>query len=477
MKRFISVLLSVFLVMTSLALFSGCGSVSTANGAERKVIISEEKIDEELRWFLGISGDGDSGNMGNRTYTSDSEYIAAKRLVERFSYVEQDESDGEKEKYKVFSVTPLESTTFDVKITTQATLMNPATQIVRNSQNVVVKFGGGTSGKQIIIGTGYGNDYGSYDTKVEDRDNPENYGKQGSSTGAFASGTGVATVLAIMDYFSEHASEIRAKIDFDVIFVFFGCSEYNSLGASSYADGMKPSERLNTGVMFNISRLGGERAYIYANDYKTDREDFLINKATTGGYEFYGIPKNMPIIEAEYIKGVNYTHYAMLGDHAVFTEWGINSVSIRSGYYGGFNLSDIEHSGEKNIAGTASDTYVNLNKVRKSYARQGSDAASLILSAITSDGFMAAMSAADEDYSFWLEPLWAQLILLGVILLLGVLAVVLVKVFEKKYPYHPKTKKMKIAVFGPEYESKNEDEIIIDVKPPDGRDDNNPFGI
>ena len=477
MKRFISVLLSVFLIMTSLVIFSGCSSVSTAGDTEPNEIISKEKIDEELKWFLGISGEGDSGNMGNRTYTSESEHYAAQKLAERFSYVEKEEdgeSDSGKEKYKVFSVTPLESTTFEVKLTTSATLMNPSTQVIRKSQNVEIKFGGGTSGKQIIIGTGYGNNYGNYEAKV-DADNPES---QGTSTGAFDNATGVATVLAIMEYFSDHASEIRAKIDFDVTFVFFGCSEYNSLGASSYADSMKPSERLSTAAMFNISRLGGERAYIYANDYKTEREDFLVSKATAGGYEFYAIPKNMPIIEAEYIKDVNYTHYAMLGDHAVFTEWGINSVSIRSGFYGGFNISDLEHSGEKNISGTAADTYLNLVKSRSGYSKQGSDAASLVISAITSDGFMAAMSAPDNDYSFWLEPRWAQLILLGVILLLGVIAVIFVKVFEKKYPYQPKTKKMKIAVFGPEYESKNDDEIIIDVKPNDGKDDsNNPFGI
>ena len=457
MKKFISILLSAFLLIASIALFSGCRSVSTAGDNERTVIISEEDIERELKWFLGIEKDGDVGNMGNRTYTSESERHAAEKLYELIA-------EGG---YEHLTVAPLDSTEFEVTITTAATLNNPATQVKRKSQNVEIKFGGGTSGKQIIIGTGYGNNYGNYDAKF-DETNP------GASTGAFDNATGVATVLAIMKHFELNAQQIRDKIDFDVTFVFFGCSEYNSLGASSYAEKMKPIDRLNTAAMFNISKLGGERAYIYANDYKTERGEFLFSKAKSGGYEFYDIPDNMPIIEAEYIQGVSYTHYAMLGDHAVFSEWGINSVAIRSGYYGGFNLSDLEKSGEKNIAGTSADTYANLIKTRAGYSKQCSDAASLIVSAVTSDGFIDAMSAADTDYSFWLQPLWAHLILLGVIVLLGVLTVVLVKVFEKKYPFVPKTKKMKIAVFGPEYESKNEDEIIIDVKP---KDNNNPFDI
>ena len=458
MKKFISVILSAFLLLSAFTLLCGCGGVSTLSGkVDRREIVSAEDISRELKWFLGTE-DSDKGNRGNRTRTSKSEREAAEKLHDNFT------SDG----YECFSVTPLELTEFDVTIKSSAsTFTGTTTQVTRKSQNVEIKFGGnGKSGKQIIIGACYSNSYGSYDS--------ESTG--GTSTGAYDNATGVATVLAIMKYFKDNAEYLRANIDFDVTFVFFGCSgEFNSYGATIYAEKMDSNVRLNTAAMFNISKLGGERAYLYARDYKTEREDFLRSKAADCGYEFYSIPDNMPIIEAEYIEGVGYTHYGMIGDHSVFTEWGINSVSISSGYYGGFNIADAEKKGSINLSGTSADTYANLLKLRPDYAKQGSDAASLIISAVQSEGFISAMSAPDKDYSFWLEPLWAQLILLGVIVLLGVLVVVLVKVFEKKYPYKPVIKKMKIAVFGPEYESQNEDEILIDLKPNDSN--NNPFDI
>ena len=62
------------------------------------------------------------------------------------------------------------------------------------------------------------------------------------------------------------------------------------------------------------------------------------------------------------------------------------------------------------------------------------------------------------------------MIVLFIVIALCILLIVLVKHFEKKYPFVPIVRKMKIAVFGMEYENKTDGDIFVDIKRP-----KNPF--
>lgn len=449
MKKHTTILIALLLCVTVLC---GCGSVATGGGQKGEAPVTAETVDANLRYFLGITdAEGNEkaalGDMGDRTPTSESERHAAELLYARYA---------DTEAYPHFTATPLYDTEFDVRVSTTET---------RKSQNVEIRFmpGGEAHEKQVVIGTGYDNPFGTYNTVYDGQ----------PSTGAFDNATGVATLMSCMDYVHANA-EALAALPFDLVFVFFGCSGYNSAGANAYVSKqMTAAQHLTTVLMVNVGKLGGERMYLYADEVSTAHETFLRDVASNEGLTYYSLPKNMPLIEGTYIDNVYYTHFGMLGDHAAFTEWGIPTAYITSGYYGGFNLSDLEKSGEANLGGTERDTYENLRAERGAYAEQGSDTVTLLLRAATHTDFLSVMEKSKNektDYTFWTNPLWAYLIVLFIVIALCILLIVLVKHFEKKYPFVPIVRKMKIAVFGMEYENKTDGDIFVDIKRP-----KNPF--
>lgn len=444
MKKFMC---AVFSLVAALCLLCGCGGGATKETRpDVPARVSEQAIDENLRAFLGVSDTKPNGDVGNRTPTSESERAAAQRLYDRYAT------------YRNVRVTMIEDTTFEVKLNNET----------RTSQNVEVRFAVGEhTQKQVIVSAGYDSAYGDYTAKHTAE----------SASGAFANGTGVATVMSLIDYCEQNAESLRAQIDFDIVFVFFGCSYLNSYGATKYlSDTMTVLQKQNTMLMINIDKLGGDRTYLYTGEEAKDNRAFLRTVASEQGLTYYDLPDNMPIIEGRYLNDLYYTHFAMLGDHAPFIDLGVPVAYLFSGYYGGFNLSDLERKGKANLGGTANDTYLRLVQERSAYAAQGSDAAALVLSALTKEGFadaMASARASGRDMSFWANPLWAYLIVLGLIIVLAVILIILVKVTEKKHPFVPTVKRMKIAVFGMEYEDPQEGDVFIDMKKRGGGD--NPF--
>lgn len=445
MKKFVAIFCTLVL---SVCLLCGCGSVVTSEkGYSGGVEISAQDVDDNLQYFLGID-QSTNGTVGNRYPFGESEKYAAERLYEHFN---------DKEKYPHLSVNDF---TFEAKVTTASATMTGTETKTVTSQNVEIKIKHPDEDvtKQVIIGTGYGGSYGKLDE--------EKFTSQ-AATGAFESGTGVATVMSLIDYCESHYEQLMKKIDFDLVFVFFGCSSYNTRGATEYAKSMSGSECLNTLLMFNLHSFGGEQTYMYCDETQTAHETFLRNVATDKGLAYYTLPNNMPLIEAQYFNDVAYTHFGMLGDHAPFFAQSIPTVNIFSAYYGSINLSDLEKKGEKNVRGTVNDTYGNLKSTRAQYAEQGRQTAALVIESLTNGGFAAAMTNARKervDYTFWTQPLWPYLMVLGCVILLGVLLIVLVKHFEKKYPYQPLIKKMKIAVFGMDYETPSENDVYVDIK-------------
>lgn len=448
MKKFAAVFIT--LLFAACFLF-GCGGKPTGNGSQQnsQSPVSADAIDANLKYFLGLTDAAGAtvteyGDMGDRTPTSESERNAAQKLFAHFS---------DKEIYSNIEVTELTDTTFSVKSGAET----------RTSQNVEIRFSNPQKegNGQVIIGTAYDNPYGKYDSV---------YGGE-PSTGAFTA-TGVATVMSVIDWVNANAETVRSQCDFDIVFVFFGCGSYNSMGATAYInDTMTDEQRKETLLMFNVDSLGGERTYLYADEVKTEHESFLRKVANNENLAFYSLPSNMPIIDGMYRNGVYYTHFAMLADSTSFVEWDIPSARIFSGYYGGFNLSDLEKKGKANLCGTSRDTYFNLKNEREAFAKQGRDAAALILSAVRADGFKEAAAASKSNvrnFAGWTNPLWAYIAVLFLAVAFGVTLVILVKHFEKKYPFKPIVKRMKIAVFGMDYETQTDEDVFVDIKRPRG---------
>lgn len=445
------------------AFLFGCGGTPTASGKTPQHVAEnlEAEIDANLQTFLGISESVPHGNMGNRTPTSEAEHHAAQKLYRHFTGQREnpdyDFSSGTGEqwidgkRYEHISVTPLEDTRFEVTTDDDEK---------RTSYNVEVRYTGGAAHeKQVIVGAGYDTPYG----KLAD----EFYGQL--STGALENGVAVATLMTMIDY----CEETQPVLDFDLVFVFFGCSSYNSLGARRYLQSMEPSERLGTLLMVNLYRFGGDRTYLYADEVSTAHEDFLRGVAGDKGINVYSLPSDMPLIDGTYRTDVSYAHYGMLGDHTVFVENDIPSAVLLDGYYGGFNLSDLECKGKDNIGATKDDTYQNLVRMRPLYKQHAASALSLVMHAVQTEGFVAAATRSrtdTKDFTGWTNPFWANMSVIFAIVALSIVLIVVVKLLEKKYPYVPKMRKLKIAVFGMEYENKEDGDVFIDVKSP-----KNPF--
>ncbi|MDE7395265.1 MAG: M28 family peptidase, partial [Clostridiales bacterium] len=428
---------------------------------------AEEKIDANLRYFLGITDylgneRSEYGDMGNRTPTSEAEQHAARKLFHHYTGEEENpdyDSDSASggaqwlsgKRYEHVEVTDIDKTGFDVS-------MNDET---RRSFNVEIRYTGTTEHeKQVIIGTGYDTAYGKVAEAYQ--------GQQ--STGALENGTGVAALMTLIDW----CEETQPALDFDLVFVFFGCSAYNGAGAAAYVEAMAPTQKLNTLLMVNLHRFGGDRTYLYADEVKTEHETFLRKVADENGLSVYTLPSNIPLIDGVYRKDIYYAHYGMLGGHAAFLDAHIPSAYLFDGYYGSFNLSELEKKGASNLGSTKEDTYPSLVKSRPAYKTHAADALTLLISAIRKDGFVSAMATArknEKDISFWVNPFWANMIVIFAVVALIVVLVVLVKYFEKKHPYVPTVRKLKVAVFGMDYEDKQSADIFIDVK---SRSD--PFG-
>ena len=102
------------------------------------------------------------------------------------------------------------------------------------------------------------------------------------------------------------------------------------------------------------------------------------------------------------------------------------------------------------------------------------DTAALVYGTLCSDEFVSSAAAfrTDKfDYGFFTGGIYAQIAFIGLIILLAAALIFIVKHFEKKYPFKPVIKKLKIAVFGMEYEQNTDNDIYVDIR----QAGNNPF--
>lgn len=333
------------------------------------------------------------------------------------------------------------------------------------SSNLEVRYGSdGTdkTRKQVVIGANYDNVYGDIGSA-----------RGTGGAGALMNATGVSVVLELAEYLRRE----RPVYAFDVVLVFFGASEPGLIGSREYVTNqMTAQQRNNTLLMVNIQRVGGDHMYIYSDEVKTLHNEMLFETAEELGTEFRRQPKFTPYMSAESIDGIPYTTWGMIGDQAGFMSSGINTANIFGGNLESLNMSNAETQGG-NISYTASDNVETLKNRYPDYKIAMADIASLVVSTLNRQDFAdVCMRSQSEKYDYaWLtKPVIVSIILVGVMALAGVALILTVKRFEKKYPFKPIVKRLRIAVFGMDYETQTDEDIFVDVKPNDPRG-GNPF--
>lgn len=442
-KRLVSI--GLLLLFAALVPLVGCAPATAARGAERAAasaaLFTAEKMQSALAGFIG---DGSEGNdRADRTSFRDGERAAAAWLEQKLlSYGYTAEAGYES------SETPLQ---------------RPFTYVGEyNSQNVTAVYrSSAENAPQILLTANYDNLHGAIG-------NLRGVG----GAGALQNGTGVAILLAL----AETLMTERPRLPFDVRFVFFGASEVGLIGSEYYvSEQMSARERADTVLVVGVRRIGGDYTYLYTDEVDTMHGDLFLDTAKSASYAVKAQPRDIPYIPTEYKEGLPYATWGMIGDQIRFMSRDVNIVSLYGGNLETLNLGDIDGT-NGTISFTSDDTIAGLQAHYPEYGEKMADTAALLYDAMGREDFLTVCrsSAAEKyDYTWLTKPAVVTGIVLGILVLSGVGLIFLVRHFEKKYPIKPLVRKLKIAVFGMEYEKPDEENIFVDVQP-NGRPPN-PF--
>ena len=457
-RNLYAIVLAVALVAV-LLFTAGCSSAENMSEAalfaRTETVFSQDEMKDELAAFMSDRTD--------RTPFSEGERAAAEYLSERMSALDGFETEMEEVTYKPYS--------------------NDDTTVYKSQNVVSVRKCGKPNAKAVVIGANYENQYSSFTLPAASRyTGPQVLLEATHSSGAYVNGTGTAALTAL----AEKLAETRAELDFDLYVVFFGCGELGNYGARSFVESyLTAAQYERTLLMINLQRLGGDNLYAYADEVPTDHGNYIFGKAEKSAIELKTVPDTLPRMPAEYIDGLPFTHMGMLGASSEFASKGIPCANIFGGTFDTFSLGLDETKGEANVAYTENDNVEYLNSHMPSYAFKMADAANLVYSCLLSEDFIASVENTKEtvrDYSV-LTKIWIpSVIAIGVILLAAIALIPIARVFEKKYPPKPPSvRKLKVAVFGMDYEDSSSGDIFVDLRRKDndgsGGDANDPFNL
>ncbi|MCH5160958.1 MAG: M28 family peptidase [Clostridiales bacterium] len=312
--------------------------------------------------------------------------------------------------------------------------------------------------KNVIVGAYYDNCY----ALPVDADDPEsilNY-----SNGALANGTGVATLLAIAEYFKTN----DLSLDFDVTFVFFGASATSNVGVSRFIDSLD-DEIANIVCMIELDRIGADNVYAFSDARPTKREELFGRVAQENKLNIYSVTQKSPYITGmSALNGVPYYHWAMGALYPTFFNHGIPTLGIIGGNWETFGFADNESYTGENVAFTQYDTLENLERIHPDYGTKMATATTLVTKSLTDGQFLSVVThdRANFPNTDILTKAWVwDLIVIGVLVLAAIGLTAVAAYLGKKYkPVTIPPKNIKMAVFGVDYEDKNSDNIYIDIK-------------
>ncbi|MCH5163046.1 MAG: M28 family peptidase [Clostridiales bacterium] len=459
LTRVLFILLSVVVAAFALVGCSDPGAPAHKIADSSTYTISVESVEQKLDEFMS------SGRFDRTRYTSAeadaAEYLA--RELAKYGYVkpaapqEPDEPEEPEE---------LEEPEEPEPDAGWETLVQPfdikSDDRVLTSQNIVAVYepeGIPESHKNVVIGAYYDN---CYDAPYEGD------GTGTRSHGALSNGTGVATLLAI----AEHLQIEKPVLEYSVTIVFFGASALRSLGASEFYSGMTAQEKTNTVLMIELQRLGVDHVYAYCDSRETKREKFFDGIAKENGLDIYKVTQKSPAITSfSALNGIPYYQWAMNGDFAVFFNHNIPTLNLIGANWETIDLTDAESAKNDSVELTEKDTLANLKKLYPDYGKKMAAAATLVVEGLKAADFIDTMSY-DRDHFPDTDVLtkgWVwNLVVLGIAAVAGAVMMFVTYRLTKKYPIvAPTPRKMKMAVFGMDYEDQKDDEIYIDVKQPD----------
>ncbi len=333
------------------------------------------------------------------------------------------------------------------------------------SQNVVSALKCGKErAKRVVLGANYDNQ--TSDVKAGDYTLLKGIGGHG----AYMNGTGVATLMTLAEKLKD------AKLDFDVYIVYFGAGELYNRGAESYAESLKATELVDTLLMVNLQRIGGDKTYAYSDEVRTDHFDYVMKKADETGAGFSTLPTALPRMDVEYVSGIGYTHYGMLGGSKPFADRNVPYVNVFGGTFDTFGFGLDESKGQKNIVYTDNDTTAAMDERMSGYADKMSGVANTLYNCLTAPDFVSSVEntrQTKQNYSVLMASWIPFVIVVGVLVIFTLAMIPFASYFSKKYPIKKITRKVKVAVFGMDYEDKNSDDVFIDIKRED--EPRNPF--
>ena len=414
-------------------------------------VFSASEMQDALAEFVG----GESGEERiDRTLFGDGEKAAAKYLHDYMQSL-----GGFETSTVTFEYTP------PVQNTRFASNKEEPKPLV--SQNVTAVRKSAVEGaKSVIIGADYDNQYAD----VKSGNTAVLEGTK--SAGAYRNGTGVATLMTLAKYIADN----DVQLPFDLHIVFFGSGELWNMGADRYVKAMSAAFMEKTLLMVNLQHIGGDNTYIYCDEVVTKPETYLLSKAAHVGAELKTVPVTLPKMSAAYLDGMAYVHYGMLGSTKSFADRGIPYANIFGGTFDTLSLGLDEMKGQSNVSYTENDNVAYLNEHMTGYAQKMADTANMLISALTDENFIASVENAREDafdYSLLMKQWIPLLIAISVLLACGLVLIPVARHFEKKYPYKPTARRVKVAVFGMDYEDPKEGDVFIDVKRREAN--NNPF--
>ena len=330
----------------------------------------------------------------------------------------------------------------------------------KSSRNVSAKYIEDGATKNVIIGAYYDNCYGLV---LNASSGPV------AAEGVLSNGSGVAAVLAIAEYLGGS----HEKLGFNVTIAFFGSSAVGDVGANVFYKKMSRAEKENTVLMVEMQRLGVDHVYSYSGP-DTLRESFFNRVAKDNEYNIYKTTQKTPhIVSIKQLNGVPYYEWAQTGVYTCFYNGGIPTLNVVGANWETISLLDEESSTNPNIAFTSSDTLSNFKRLYPHYGSKIALAASFMIVSLHEKDFLSVMTADKKAFNpsaaITKDWIWG-LVLIGALVIAYIVMNVVVKQMGKKYPVQaPQPKKIKMAVFGVDYEDGSPNDIFIDFADPVSR--------
>ena len=307
--------------------------------------------------------------------------------------------------------------------------------------------------KTILITTNFANHYS------------ESVGGKGvKAEGAL--GTAATTALTIG--IAHHLASIEDP-QYNYKFAFFSGTDEGNFGSEAYKDKYLDEDVI---LVINLERLGCGKTYYYTDEVKTSHGDLV--DIISSPFRLEAFPTvGRVLLDYSTVDDLPYTHYAMRGDISTFLSVGKSCLELIGGEFNG--LGDGEGS-RVYVTNTSKDTYENLIANHPEYAIKLANAGRFVIEFATNGSLERVCQGAATSYKVFTKSWIAYVICLGIIVILILTMILVLQSFEKKYPL-PTAPKVKIAVFGKEFEDFKEIEIVVDIKHNEDKNDVNPFDV